>query len=169
MADYRILIVCLGNICRSPTAEAALRRGLEAAGLADRVEVNSAGTGAWHVGEPPDARMVEAGSGRGLDLAGRARQVAIEDFDAYDLILAMDRSNRDDLVAMAPDAAGVGDVADAASGRKVRLFREFDEAAESMDVPDPYYGGEDGFARVVDLVCAAADGVVAHVRRQIDA
>lgn len=157
MADYRILLVCLGNICRSPTAEAALRHELAAAGLTDRVEVDSAGTGDWHVGQPPDPRMIRAGSSRGLELTGTARQVAIEDFLTYDLILAMDRSNRDDLVALAPDVA---------SGRKVHMFREFE--GSDGDVPDPYFGGEDGFLHVVDVVREAAAGVVAHVREELD-
>ena len=164
-AAYRVLLVCLGNICRSPTAEAALRRELDDAGLADRVEVDSAGTGPWHVGEPPDRRMTEAGSAVGLELRGEARQVGVEDFALFDLILAMDERNRADLVELAPDVA---------SGRRVRLFREFDPVVEAsaagsgvLDVPDPYYGGRDGFSRVVALVQAAARGVVDHIRGEL--
>jgi protein-tyrosine phosphatase len=159
-AEYRILLVCLGNICRSPTAEAALRDELARAGLAGRVEVDSAGTGAWHVGKPPDPRMIDAGRTLGLVLGGAARQVAIEDFDLFDLVLAMDDRNRADLVALAPDVA---------AGRKVRLFREFDADADPdhLDVPDPYYGGPEGFTQVVELVRAAARGVVAHVRQEL--
>lgn len=156
--DFRVLLVCLGNICRSPTGEAALRLALDDAGLSDRVEVESAGTGAWHVGHAPDPRMVAAGTRRGLTLAGEARQVDLADFMTFDLILAMDRSNRDDLVALAPDVA---------SGRKVRMLREFDPDADSEDVPDPYYGGDDGFLRVVDMVRTAAAGVVAHIEEQL--
>lgn len=159
MTDFRVLLVCLGNICRSPTAEAAVRHALEQAGLADRVEVESAGIGAWHVGNGPDQRMISAGAGRGLTIEGCARQVAVEDFAAYDLILAMDRSNREDLLALAPDVE---------AGRKVRLFREFETEADDLDVPDPYFGGDDGFLRVVDLARAGADGLVSHIRERID-
>ena len=160
MADFRILLVCLGNICRSPTAEAALRRALEDADLGDRVAIDSAGTGDWHIGDPPDRRMVAAAAERGLELQGMARQITTEDFSDYDLILAMDASNRDDLIALAPDVD---------SAQKVHLYREFEGGAAGTDVPDPYYGGTDGFRRVVDIVRAGADGVVAHVRERIGA
>lgn len=159
MTDYRVLLVCLGNICRSPTAEAALRQALDAAGLSERVEVESAGTGAWHIGNAPDPRMVEAGTRRGLTLAGQARQVDTLDFMTFDLILAMDRSNRDDLVALAPDVE---------TSRKVRMFREFDPDADSHDVPDPYFGGDDGFVRVVDMARAGAAGIAAYVAEQLE-
>ena len=160
MADFRILLVCLGNICRSPTAEAALRRALDDAGLGDRVAIDSAGTGDWHVGNPPDPRMVAAAAERGLELQGMARQITTGDFNEHDLILAMDAANRHDLVALAPDAE---------SAEKVHLYREFEVDADGTDVPDPYYGGSDGFRRVVDIVRTAADGVVAHVRERIGA
>lgn len=158
--DYRILLVCLGNICRSPTAEAALREELRRAGLADRVEVDSAGTGDWHVGAPPDARMVAAGRSVGLQVEGAARQIAVEDFELFDLVLAMDARNHADLVALAPDVA---------TGRRVRMFREYDPDAApgDLDVPDPYFGGPEGFSHVVGLVRAAARGVVDHVRAEL--
>lgn len=153
----RILLVCLGNICRSPAAEAALRVALADAGLAAEVEIDSAGTGDWHVGEPPDRRMVAAASQAGLRLDGTARRVTPEDLDRYDLILAMDRDNLRTLQALAP-----GEEVRA----KIRLFRDFEEGADSDEVPDPYYGGSGGFERVLEIVRAAARGVVDHVRRE---
>lgn len=145
---YRILTVCLGNICRSPTAEAALLEAATAAGV--DIEVDSAGTGAWHVGEPPDRRMTAAAREVGLTLDGSARQVRVSDFDDFDLLLAMDRSNQRDLLALAPDDTAAA---------KVRLFRDF--AGEvGQDVPDPYYGGPDGFREVVDIARRAAAGVI---------
>jgi protein-tyrosine phosphatase len=149
----RILVVCLGNICRSPTAEAALVEALADAGI-HHVEVDSAGTGSWHLGDPPDPRMAAAAAEEGLALRGTARQVTRADFDRFDLILCMDRQNLADVVALAPDEA---------SRAKVRLFRELDPDADGDDVPDPYYGGADGFASVVEIVRSAARGVVRHV------
>ena len=144
----RVLLVCLGNICRSPTAEAAVREAADAAGL-DLV-VDSAGTGAWHVGEPPDARMTAAAAEDDLHLSGAARQVTEDDFGDFDLVIAMDRSNLDDLRRLAPD--------DDARNR-LRLFREY-AGEPGQDVPDPYYGGPDGFREVVDIVRRAAAGLV---------
>jgi len=152
-AAFRILTVCLGNICRSPTAEAALVEAATAAGI--DIEVDSAGTGAWHVGEPPDRRMAAAADGDGLRLTGAARQVRIVDFEDFDLLLAMDRSNLADLLTLAPDD-------DARA--KVRLFREF-AGEPDQDVPDPYYGGPDGFREVVAIARRGAAGVVGAIRR----
>jgi protein-tyrosine phosphatase len=159
----KILLVCLGNICRSPTAEAALREAFADAGMADRVEIDSAGTGDWHVGHPPDPRMTEAAAGVGLTLDGSARQVTPSDLRDYDLVLAMDRTNAADLHAM---AGGDPDLE-----RRIRLFREFEPDRtpgdeSDLDVPDPYYGGPEGFERVVEIVRSAAGGVVDHVRDQ---
>jgi protein-tyrosine phosphatase len=148
-----ILTVCLGNICRSPTAEAALLA--EAAARGVPIEVRSAGTGGWHVGAPPDPRMREAAARVGLRLEGAAAQLAPADLDDADLVLAMDRSNLRDIEAMAA-RAGVG--------TEIRLFREFDpEAGADLEVPDPYYGGPDGFAEVVELCRRAARGVLEHL------
>ena len=149
----RVLVVCLGNICRSPTAEAAVREAAADPGV--DVEVDSAGTGAWHVGNPPDRRMTAAAAEDGLELAGQARQVTVDDFREFDLVVAMDGSNHADLLRLAPD--------DDARAR-VRLFREYaGEAGEG--VPDPYYGGPDGFREVVDIVRRAARGLVDAVAR----
>lgn len=153
----RILVVCLGNVCRSPTAEAALRHALEAAGLGDRVVVDSAGTGDWNLGKAPDHRMVAAAAAEGITLGGRARRVVAAELRDADLVLAMDRQNLADLRAMADP-----DVRD-----RIRLLRDFEPGAAGTDVPDPYYGGSEGFAEVVAIVRRATDGVVAHVRDRL--
>jgi protein-tyrosine phosphatase len=148
----------MGNICRSPTAEGVMRSLVREAGLEDAIEIDSAGTGGWHVGDPPDRRATAAASGRGITLEGAARQVRAEDFAHYDLLLAADRQNREDLLAVAPDAA---------AREKVRLLRSFDPASDGaadLDVPDPYYGGPDGFERVLDLVEAACRGLLEEIR-----
>jgi protein-tyrosine phosphatase len=152
----RVLFVCLGNICRSPTAEGVMRELVRAAGLEDSIELDSAGTGAWHVGHSPDQRATAAARGRGVVLEGEARQVTYRDFEDFDLILAMDRSNLRDLQALAPPEAR----------SRVRLLREFDpaSAAGDLDVPDPYYGGEGGFEEVLDLVRAACVGLLEEIR-----
>ena len=154
----RILFVCLGNICRSPTAEGVMRHVLREEALEERVEVDSAGTGGWHVGAAPDERATAAAHKRSIVLEGAARQFSPDDFERFDLILAMDADNRRDLLALAPDD-------DARA--KVRLLREFDPASEGapdLDVPDPYYGGADGFDHVLDLVDAATRGLVERLR-----
>ncbi len=146
----------MGNICRSPTAEGVMRRLLDEAGLADRIEVESAGTGGWHAGEPPDERATLAARRRGVTLEGAARQVRPDDFRTFDLLIALDRSNLRDLLLRAPDE-------DAAE--KVRLLREFDPAAAGdLDVPDPYYGGDRGFETVLDMVEAACRGLIDELR-----
>jgi protein-tyrosine phosphatase len=154
----RILFVCLGNICRSPTAEGVMRHVLREEGLESQIKVDSAGTGGWHVGAPPDERSTAAARKRSIVLEGAARKFSLHDFDSYDLILAMDEENRRDLLALAPDDA---------ARAKVRMLREFDPASEGaadLDVPDPYYGGRDGFEHVLDLVDAATRGLVASLR-----
>jgi len=152
----RLLFVCMGNICRSPTAEGVMRHLLREEGLEDEITIDSAGTGAWHVGNPPDRRATAAAAARGIVLEGAARQVRPSDFDDYDLLLAADRENLADLRAIAPD-----DEARA----KVRLLREFDPHSHGdLDVPDPYYGGPGGFEEVLDLVEAACRGLLAEVR-----
>jgi protein-tyrosine phosphatase len=154
----RLLFVCLGNICRSPTAEGVMRALVAQAGLEDSIEIDSAGTGAWHVGSPPDERASEAANTRGVTLEGSARQVKTTDFKDFDVLVAMDSANLRDLRALAQ-----GDEERA----KVRLLREFDPAsavAGDLDVPDPYYGAGDGFAKVFDLVQAACEGLLAQIQ-----
>jgi protein-tyrosine phosphatase len=143
-----VLFVCLGNICRSPTAEAVFRHLVEEEGLAGRIEIDSAGTGDWHVGSAPDERATEAAARRGIRLAGRARQVTLEDFEDYDLLLAMDASNLRDLRELAPEG----------TEQKVRLFAD-------IDVPDPYYGGARGFDDVLDLVENASRRLLDELRQ----
>lgn len=154
--EARLLFVCLGNICRSPTAEGVMRTLLERDGLQDAVLLDSAGTGAWHVGESPDRRAAEAAAKRGFALSGSARQVRASDFQDFDLLLAMDSSNASDLMRIAPGEAAA----------KVKLLREFDPASAGpdLDVPDPYYGGETGFDRVLDLVEAACLGLIERLQ-----
>ncbi len=149
-ADRPVLLtVCLGNICRSPTAEAALREAAAAAGV--NLEVRSAGTGSWHIGERPDRRMRAAAAAAGLDVDGEAQQVDAKLMEAADVVFAMDRSNASDLRAIA-DAHGLA--------TPIRMFREFDPEANEIDVPDPYYGGPDGFDEVVDICRRAAQQIV---------
>ncbi|WP_192036625.1 low molecular weight protein-tyrosine-phosphatase [Halomonas sp. YLGW01] len=153
----RVLFVCLGNICRSPTAEGMLRHKLEAAGLAERVTIDSCGTGDWHVGKAPDRRAAAAAAERGIDLSGlRARQLDRADFERFDYLLAMDHDNLDDLLAMRP-----GDCQ-----AHVGLFLDFAGRREAA-VPDPYYGGEAGFDEVLDLVESAADGLIEALRGRL--
>jgi protein-tyrosine phosphatase len=152
----RVLFVCLGNICRSPTAEGVMRALVSDAGLEDRIELDSAGTGAWHIDEPPDARATNAAHERGIVLAGRARQVEREDFAEFDLIVAMDRSNLADLRRIAPDDA---------ARAKLRLLRDYDPSSDGeLDVPDPYHGGSRGFDDVFDLVQRSCVALLAELR-----
>jgi protein-tyrosine phosphatase len=147
----------MGNICRSPTAAAVMRGVLREEGLEDEIGVDSAGTGDWHVGAPPDRRATAAARGRGVVLDGVARQVTPADFERFDLLLAADRENVAALRAIAPPG----------TGHKIHLLREYDPAtagAPDLDVPDPYFGGEDGFEHVLDLVDAACRGLAASLR-----
>ena len=156
-ARVSVLFVCLGNICRSPTAEGVMRALVRDTGLQDRIELDSAGTGGWHVGDSPDARATEAAGRRGIVLEGSARKVRPRDFEEFDLILAMDASNLRDLQLLAPDEP---------ARQKVRLLREFDPASDGdLDVPDPYYGGPGGFDEVLDLVQAACASLLAQAAR----
>lgn len=162
MADrLGILFVCLGNICRSPTAEAVFRARAARAGLLDRLRVDSCGTSDWHIGKAPDSRSIRAAATRGYDLAPlRARQLAAEDFTRFDLILAMDHANLTAIRARAPATA---------ARAECRLFLSFHPAPPGEEVPDPYYGDEDGFHHVLDLVETASDGLIGHVGRILDA
>ena len=153
----RVLFVCLGNICRSPTAEGVMRSLVREAGLTDTIAVDSAGTGGWHVGSPPDSRAAGAARARGIELDGYARQVSREDFDDFDLVIAMDRANVRELRRL---ARGEEQLA------KIRLLREFDcDRADGgePEVPDPYYGAPGGFEEVLDLVQAACGGLLRQI------
>ncbi|HWW33366.1 MAG TPA: low molecular weight protein-tyrosine-phosphatase [Steroidobacteraceae bacterium] len=153
----RILFVCLGNICRSPTAEAVLRELAAREAPELTLEVDSAGTAEYHVGQPPDPRTRAAAARRGYDLSAlRARTVESTDFERFDLILAMDRDNLKALRRRAPSH----------SHERLRLFLEFSPDAAPEDVPDPYYGGPNGFEEVLDLVEAAARGLLKHLRQR---
>ncbi len=154
----RVLFVCLGNICRSPMAEGVFRHLVREAGLEQRFRIDSAGTGAWHEGEPPDERATAVAAQRGVVLGGRARQVEPADLRAFDYILAMDADNLGRLERMkrlsAPDA-------------EVRLFRSFDPGAgPDAEVPDPYYGGPHGFEDGFDMIERAGRGLLEHIRRE---
>ncbi len=157
MSEERILVcfVCLGNICRSPTAEGVMRHLVREAGLEARIGIESAGTAAHHVGEPPDPRAREAAGRRAIELSGRARRFRTEDFDRFDYVLAMDRENLSDLRALRPDGSREAPLS---------LLRSFDPAASpEAEVPDPYYGGEQGFDEVLDLCEAACRGLLARI------
>lgn len=157
-SKFRLLFVCLGNICRSPAAEGVMRRLVEETGLADRIEIDSAGTAGWHEGKRSDPRMRKASARRGLDLTHLARQVRPTDLAEFDLVLAMDRQNQADLLAL--DAAGLYPA-------RIRLLCEFCTRHEAREVPDPYYGGEEGFEHVLDLLEDACTGLLDHVRSRI--
>jgi protein-tyrosine phosphatase len=153
----------MGNICRSPTAEGMMQHVLLEAGLDSWVEVDSAGTGAWHVGDSADPRARAAARRRGIDLTSIARQVTREDLDSFDLVLAADAQNHRDLLALAGEDPG--------RRAKVRLLRAFDKASVKtgdLDVPDPYYGGADGFDRVLDIVDAACRGLLTEIQARTE-
>lgn len=150
----RVLFVCMGNICRSPTAEGVFRQKVIDAGLQDQIHIDSAGTHAYHVGEPPDSRAQAAALKRGFDLSvQRARRVSPADFEEFDYIIAMDNSNMADLQAICPPG----------HEHKIRLFLEFGERFDVTEVPDPYYGGRTGFERVLDLIEDAAEGLLRQI------
>lgn len=155
---YRVLLVCMGNICRSPTAEGVLRQFIVNNKLGDKVEVDSAGTHGYHVGEAPDSRTQRAAAVRGYNLSQlRARKVAHQDLDYFDLILAMDRSNVDNLRRMAmPEQQ-----------EKIRLFMEYARNFEDDEVPDPYYGLGHGFDLVLDMVEDASQGLILELKKKL--
>ena len=150
----KLLFVCLGNICRSPSGENVMRHLIEKEGLTDEFELDSAGTAGWHTGNPPDSRMTAAANKRGIEMLGRARQVRPGDFEDFDWIFAMDKSNYHDL-------AEVRDQCDNPTAKLV-LFCDFCEEHDESEVPDPYYGGPEGFEKVLDLL---EDGCSAFLKQ----
>lgn len=153
MQNVSVLFVCLGNICRSPTAEGVFRELVGEQGLSDSISVDSAGTSNWHIGQQPDARAIEAAIARGIDLSNlRGRQAIANDFDEFDYVIAMDHDNYSNLAYLATPA----------QQEKLHLFLDFAENVSVVEVPDPYYGG--GFPHVLDLVENASKGLLAHIR-----
>lgn len=148
----RILTVCLGNICRSPAAAAAIKEAAVDAGF--EVEVDSAGTGSWHIGQPPHPESVAAAARVGLRVDGRARRVSPADFDRFNVILAMDRSNLRELTTMAPNKS---------SQAKLRLFRTYDPDSDEDEIPDPWGGPTEGYEETIRIVRAAARGLVEDI------
>jgi len=156
-AVARVLFVCMGNICRSPTAQGVFRKLLEREGLEMVIETDSAGTHGYHVGEPPDQRAQETALRRGIDLSDlRARRVEPEDFSRFEYVLAMDQENFRSLSAICPRGAK----------SKLTLFMDFAPHLRNREVPDPYYGGTSGFERVFDMVEAASEGLLTDIRRR---
>jgi protein-tyrosine phosphatase len=155
-ASVKVLFVCMGNICRSPTAEGAFRKRIEEHGLETEIAIDSAGTISYHVGEAPDSRAQAAARERGIELSElRARQISADDFHHFDYIIAMDEDNLRNILALDP-----GD-----GKAEVSLFLTFSENFEEHEVPDPYYGGNNGFQRVLDLIEDASSGLLAHIRQ----
>jgi len=149
-----VLFVCLGNICRSPTAEGVFTHMCRKQGVADSLHIDSAGTAGWHAGKAPDARAVTAAALQDIDLSAlRARQVSQDDFSGFDYILAMDEDNLADLRSLQPDDTRA----------RVDLFLDYAPGMSVRNVPDPYYGGDDGFVQVLELVRAASAGLLTHL------
>ena len=150
-----VLFVCMGNICRSPTAEGVFRHKVMAAGLEDRIHIDSAGTIAYHVGHPPDPRAQKAALKRGIDLSSQqARKVTADDFEAFDFVIAMDSDNHYELEVICPP--GYED--------RLHMFMKFAQNSRETDLPDPYYGGGNGFEIVLNLVEDAAEGLLQHLK-----
>jgi protein-tyrosine phosphatase len=151
---YKLLFVCLGNICRSPAAENIMNHLIMQARLSDRIICDSAGTSSYHIGSPPDRRMSAAAAMRGIAMTGRARQFQVNDFENYDLILAMDKDNYLDILALDPRHL---------YRDKVKLMCEFATRHQIREVPDPYYGGREGFEKVIDLLLDSCEGLLDYV------
>jgi protein-tyrosine phosphatase len=155
MKKVSVLFVCMGNICRSPTAEGVFRHLIRQENLESMIQTDSAGTHAYHIGNPPDSRALTTAERRGIELQDlRARRVLAEDFDLFDYVLAMDRENYAILSALCPPG----------SENRLRMFMEFAPHLAIEEVPDPYYGGTSGFERVFDMVEEAARGLLAEIR-----
>lgn len=157
--SFRVLLVCMGNICRSPTAEVVVREFIKNNRIGDKVEVDSAGTHGYHVGEAPDSRTQRAAAARGYNLSQlRARKVARQDLDYFDLILGMDKSNLDNLRRMASSE----------QQERIKLFMEYSKNFDDDEVPDPYYGLGHGFDLVLDMVEDASKGLVEAIKQELD-
>ncbi|MEM9805315.1 MAG: low molecular weight protein-tyrosine-phosphatase [Cyanobacteria bacterium P01_D01_bin.56] len=150
----RLLFVCLGNICRSPSAENIMNYLVEQQSLQQQISCDSAGTSSYHIGSPPDSRMAAAAKKRGIKLVGRARQFTTEDFDQFDLILAMDDTNYRNILSLDPSES---------YAHKVKRMCEFCREYSDREVPDPYYGGADGFDYVIDLLTDACGGLLQEI------
>jgi protein-tyrosine phosphatase len=157
---FEICFVCLGNICRSPLAEGVFQSLINDQGLENQIIINSAGTGGWHVGASPDARMQATARTKGIHLTSRAQQIEAGDIRRFDLVLAMDQSNLETMQYLcSPEMAA----------KKLRLFRSFDpEADGDLDVPDPYYGGDDGFDHVFQIVHRTCPPILEYVKSQME-
>lgn len=153
---YKLLFVCLGNICRSPSAEGIMNHLIRQRGLQEQIVCDSAGTSSYHIGSPPDRRMTAAAAARQIMLEGQARQFQRSDFEEFDLILAMDKDNYEDILWL--DRSGE-------YAHKVRLMCDFCRHHRDREVPDPYYGGEAGFTYVIDLLLDACEGLLDHVQQ----
>ncbi|MEB3338800.1 MAG: low molecular weight protein-tyrosine-phosphatase [Leptolyngbyaceae bacterium] len=156
---YKLLFVCLGNICRSPAAENIMNHLVEKKGLSDRILCDSAGTSSYHIGSPPNSRMNVAAKKRGISLQGSARQFHKSDFEEFDLILAMDQDNYHNILALDPH----GQYSD-----KVKLMCDFCLTYSEREVPDPYYGGAEGFEHVIDLLLDACEGLLQQVSLSVN-
>lgn len=157
MKKIKVLFICMGNICRSPTAEGVFRHRVEQQGLLHAIETDSAGTHAYHVGEQPDGRAQATARDRGIDLSDlRARSVSLSDYEDFDLILAMDNDNYNILMAQSP----------AHAKPKISLFMDFAPQRKEREVPDPYFGGQNGFEKVFEMVEEASEGLLRHIRER---
>jgi protein-tyrosine phosphatase len=159
-SPYKLLFVCLGNICRSPSAEGIMNHLIKQQGLADQIVCDSAGTSSYHIGSPPDRRMTAAAARRKIKLAGQARQFQLSDFEEFDLILAMDKDNYENISYL--DRNGE-------YRHKIKLMCDFCTQHTDREVPDPYYGGEAGFDYVIDLLLDACEGLLAYVQQEMSA
>ncbi len=154
---YKLLFVCLGNICRSPAAENIMNHLVEQAGLSSEIVCDSAGTSSYHIGSPPDSRMVSAAATRGMNFTGQARKFQKQDFQSFDLILAMDEDNYRNILSCDPEGQ---------YRHKVKMMCEFCQHHKTREVPDPYYGGPGGFNQVIDLLLDACSGLLQQIVRE---